>query len=255
VRALPNLAARPFVNRRPLRRVAIAAWILGGLLALFDAGVYWRYASGEGRRQQRTGELEEGLAAERARIDAAVDVLAAIDLEWQSEQVRFVNLKADQQSFSWSRLFDQLAEVLPDGVRLAKLNPGSQRVDARRMALDGVTAARPRHVNLAMGGSARDSEALYEFVDALFAHPAFERPDLENERERDEVEFSLSAVYLPGAAPAADEDAPVEQAPGEQAPIESAPAEPALEPGSVAAGTVEAARDAGDASAASGEGR
>jgi Tfp pilus assembly protein PilN len=228
VRALPNLAARPFVNRRPLHRVAIAAWILGGLLAVFDAGVFWRYASGEGRRQQRTGELEESLAAERARIDAAVDVLAAIDLEWQSEQVRFVNLKADQQSFSWSRLFDQLAEVLPDGVRLARLNPGSRR------------------------GAARDSEALYEFVDALFAHPAFERPDLENEREREEVEFSLSAVYLPGAAPAAGE-----RAPGEEGPVEPAPVEPTQEPGTVAAGSVEAARPGGDPPAASerGEGR
>lgn len=252
MRALPNLAARPFVNRRPLHRVAIAAWILGGLLAVFDAGVFWRYASGEGRRQQRTGELEESLAAERARIDAAVDVLAAIDLEWQSEQVRFVNLKADQQSFSWSRLFDQLAEVLPDGVRLARLNPGSRRVDARRLTLEGDGSALPRRVTLTMGGAARDSEALYEFVDALFAHPAFERPDLENEREREEVEFSLSAVYLPGAAPAAGE-----RAPGEEGPVEPAPVEPTQEPGTVAAGSVEAARPGGDPPAASerGEGR
>jgi hypothetical protein len=120
------------------------------------------------------------------------------------------------------------------------------------LTLEGDGSALPRRVTLTMGGAARDSEALYEFVDALFAHPAFERPDLENEREREEVEFSLSAVYLPGAAPAAGE-----RAPGEEGPVEPAPVEPTQEPGTVAAGSVEAARPGGDPPAASerGEGR
>lgn len=203
MKALPNLAAAPFVNRRPLRRVAVAAWMAGALLALFDAGAYWRFATGKGQRLQRAVELEERLAEEQTRIDAAVDALAAIDLEWQAEQVRFVNLKADEQSFSWSRLFDQLAEVLPDGVRLARLNPRSTRTDARQLLRDGAGAEGPRRVSLTMSGAARSSEALYELVDALFTHPAFERPDLERETEREEVEFSLTALYLPDAAPAA----------------------------------------------------
>lgn len=205
MKALPNLAARPFVNRRPLRRLAIAAWVAGGLLALFDVGLYWNFATGKGQRQQRAVELEERLSAEQARVDEAVDALAAIDLEWQSEQVRFVNFKSDEQSFSWSRLFDQLGEVLPDGVRLSRLNPRPDRGDARRAAREGTGAAPLRQVSLTMSGTARSSEALYEFVDALFAHPAFERPNLERETERDEVEFSLQALYLPDAAAAEEE--------------------------------------------------
>lgn len=199
MRSLPNLAARPFVNRRPLRRVALAAWVTGGLLAAFDASVYWRYAAGEGRREQRVVELEKSIAQEQARIDAAAEALVAIDLDWQAEQVRFVNLKADEQAFSWSRLFDQLGEVLPDGVRLSRLDPGVGRVDAQRLALEGVGEVEPRRVTLTMSGAARSSDALYEFVDALFAHPAFERPNLQRENERDEVEFSLTALYLPEA--------------------------------------------------------
>lgn len=212
MRALPNLAARPFVNRRPLVRVALLAWILGGLLAAFDGVAYWRYLTGEGRRQQQAIELEASRTEQQKRIDEAVDALVAKDLDWQADQVRFVNLKMDEQAFSWSRLFDQLAEVLPDGVRLSRLNPGVGRVDAERLASQGVGEVGSRRVTLTMNGSARDSEALYEFVDALFAHPAFQSPDLARETERGgEVEFSLSAYYLPAAVPAEPTAEPEEE--------------------------------------------
>jgi hypothetical protein len=67
----------------------------------------------------------------------------------------------------------------------------------------------PQRVGLEMNGVARDSDALYGFVDALFAHPAFERPDLQRESHREEVEFTLSAIYLPDVAtPSGEGSAP-----------------------------------------------
>lgn len=232
MKALPNLAARPFVNRRPLVRLALAAWIVGGLLAAFDTVAYWRYTTGEGRRQQRAVELEADLAEQQKRIDQAVDALVSIDLDWQADQVRFVNLKTDEQAFSWSQLFDRLAEVLPDGVRLARLNPGVGRIDAERLAAAGVDTVGSRRVTLAMNGTARSSEALYEFVDALFAHPAFQNPDLQRETERGDVEFSLSALYLPDVASSAEASSETSvAAEGDPEAEEAAPADVAEEEG------------------------
>jgi hypothetical protein len=48
---------------------------------------------------------------------------------------------------------------------------------------------------------ARRQEAILELLDAMFASDAFERPNLAREsREGAETRFTLSVVYLPGAA-------------------------------------------------------
>jgi len=41
-----NLAARPFVNRRPWRRLTAVLWALGTTLLAFNAVLYWGYLTG-----------------------------------------------------------------------------------------------------------------------------------------------------------------------------------------------------------------
>ena len=59
-------------------------------------------------------------------------------------------------------------------------------------------------MRLHLTGIAESDEALLELLDNLFAHPAFDSPQLPNEVRRPEgVSFSLNVLYLPGIAAAA----------------------------------------------------
>ena len=105
---------------------------------------------------------------------------------------------------------------LGPAVRPARRHPPQRRPAAqpdpaaphreRRPAAAGGDRRRPGgaadRVRLEILGAARRDDAILELLDALFADPAFEDPNLANEsKQQGEVRFSLSATYLPAAAP------------------------------------------------------
>ncbi len=193
---LPNLARRPFVNRRPVQRTALLLWLVGGVLAAGNGLLYWGHISGAGRRHHELEEIASQMAAERQQLEAHRAALGAVDLAWQNDQVRLLNGKIAERTFSWSTLFDRLAEVLPRQVRLVRLQPRVAEGDATGR---GGPSVYGESVELAMSGAAQSGEALYAFVDALFTHAAFGRPQLAGERHDEEVEFGLTVNYVPGS--------------------------------------------------------
>lgn len=58
-------------------------------------------------------------------------------------------------------------------------------------------------VELRLRGEAEDGDALLEFVDSLFEHAAFDRPDLnrEGQSKGGMTSFDLSVRYLPEPRP------------------------------------------------------
>jgi Tfp pilus assembly protein PilN len=197
VSALPNLASRPFINRRPVQRLALLLWLAGGASLVANALLYWRYVTGAGRRHEELTQIAADAERERAALTEQQEALSGIDLEWQSEQVRFLDYKIAERTFSWSELFDQLADVLPRGVRLSRLQPSVAQAETSRRRLQ---ATYGESVGLAMNGAAESGEDVYAFVDALFGHQAFAQPSLSRETRGDEeVEFNLTVTYLPGA--------------------------------------------------------
>jgi Tfp pilus assembly protein PilN len=212
-----NLARRPFVNDRPLRRVTALLWIVGGGLLAADAFLFWGYVRGRSDQRGELGRLDEAIAGERRQLADLDRRLAAVDLEAQNLRAAFVNRQIAERSFAWSVLFDRLADLLPIDVRLVSLVPHHVGDKERARARPG--AERPERVELAIEGVARRDEALLELLDALFADPAFTDPNLAREaRDNAELRFALSVVYLPavaeaavpadGAGPPADEAAP-----------------------------------------------
>jgi Tfp pilus assembly protein PilN len=198
-----DLAARPFVNRRPVVRLALLLWLAGGALLAGNLWLYWDFLAGRGDVHARRLEVEEAIAIEERRISGLTGELAGYDLEAQNEQVAYLNQRIDQRRFSWSRLFDELAELLPRDVRIQSLTPGSSdsggsRAAARRSA-DAVDDGR---VLLRIEAEARSDEAIFELVDALFADRDFERPNLIQQAaaEGGLVRFSLDTIYRPPAA-------------------------------------------------------
>lgn len=228
-----NLARRPFVNTRPAVRVALLLWALGLLLLLGNVTLFWSYLAGSDEIRAELDRTEKQIEAERQTAGRLQQRLDAIDLEELNEQVVYLNAKIADRTFSWSRLFDQIAEVLPNDVRLVRLAPsGAVSDDERR----GSRARRDEEddgtVRLAIAGVAKTDEALTRFLNNLFAHPAF--PDLNLSQEsRDEatgeVQFQVTASYLRHAVAEPGEVVVVEEAPA-AAPA-GPPAPPATAPG------------------------
>ncbi|MCB1037471.1 MAG: hypothetical protein KDD47_26810 [Acidobacteria bacterium] len=190
-----NLARRPFVNARPVRRLAVLLWLLAvGLLAV-NGRLYWQYFSHTDDNQQELEALEQQIRQNEARITAHKSALAKADLSHQNAQVDFLNRKIAERAFPWSRLFDHMEEVLPNDVRLQSLSPNPE--DGQRRGEEEVLPG--GRVRMRITAIARTVEAELEFVDRLFAHPSFERPRLlgDSTVEGGNLRFNLQVTYLP----------------------------------------------------------
>lgn len=204
-----NLARRPFVNTRPVTRVSVLLWALGLLLLLGNISLFWNYLSGSADRRAELESLEQDIQRQNQTISQLQERLASLDLEQQNRQVRFLNRKIAERTFSWSLLFDRLAEVLPDDVRLVRLapkavrKPGSREEDEEEPGDD--------RVQLIIQAVSRSDEGPFELVRRLFAHASFEDPDIPREtlsENGDTVDFDVQVTYIPGEqAPAAGDTA------------------------------------------------
>jgi Tfp pilus assembly protein PilN len=222
-----NLARRPFINTRPVTRVTLILWILGLLLLLGNVSLFWNYRSGSAEKLAELDHLRQEVQRQQQSVQQLEQRLASLNLEQQNKQVRYLNRKIAERTFSWSLLFDRLAEVLPDGVRLTSLSPraeGPKRA-GRREQED--LAPDDGRVQLSIEGLAKSDEDLFSFVDRLFAHEAFDEPDFSRESRadvNDPLEFDVQVTYLPGGksgTPVIEEAAPVPEI------VETPPAAPA----------------------------
>lgn len=222
-----NLARRPFVNSRPVTRVALLLWAAGLLLLLGNVSLFWSYFAGSEELRAELAEVREQADAERKTIGRLDSEINGLDLHGQNEQVIFLNGKIAERTFSWSLLFDRLAAVMPDDVRLDRLLPrtGDERGGAGTggAARSGGASRRGvpgERVVLGLSGQSRNDEALYRFVDNLFTHPAFDEPDLTREDRSDDglISFEIQVIYLPGAVETAA-----------AAPVPSPPPAPVIE--------------------------
>jgi Tfp pilus assembly protein PilN len=136
----------------------------------------------------------------REKRDGAVlqGNLGKLGLDQQNREVTFLNRKIAERTFSWSLLFDRMAEVLPNDVRLLRLKPAN--VVQRDVGLGPRPSDRelnPPPVTMTMHCEAKDDEAVLRFVDNLFAHPAFSNPNLESEERQDTgwLRFDITVQY------------------------------------------------------------
>jgi Tfp pilus assembly protein PilN len=228
---LANLADSPFVNRRPVQRFVVVAWVVGALLTGVNVLLWVQY------RHQSTalrGRLSETRAAIERTSQRIVDMdaqLKGLRLPAQNAQVKFLNDRIAERTFPWSLLFERIATTLPDGVRLMSLSPvfdderdGSPG-SAKRKGKEAEAQPTPEDevISLKIHGAAKTDDSLYQLIDAFFASPAFAHPRLFNEKSSSaEVEFTVDVDYKPrftddashrpAAAREADADA---ESPGE----------------------------------------
>jgi len=198
----PNLARDPFVNQRPLVRASAALALVAVVLTLWNAVSYLRAGSGAEAMATEIARLEQESLAARARLATLERDLARIDLAAYNRRAGFVNDRIRERTFSWNLLFTRLAEAMPRGVRLSSVSPRfGEKVPGGDEPGDEASAARRGGavVELHLRGEAEDGEALLEFVDSLFEHSAFDRPDLNREGQSPGgmTSFDLNVRYLP----------------------------------------------------------
>ena len=197
-----NLAQRPFVNTRPVERVAAILWVLGVALLVWNLKLFMGYLGSSQSTRGKLATLERDIAGEQRTNAGLQGQVGNLGLDQENREVTFLNRKIEERTFSWSLLFDRIAEVLPDQVRLLRLTPSN--VVQREIGLGARPSARelnPPPVVLTLHCEAKDDEALLRFVDNLFAHPAFSEPNLENEEREDSglLRFDLTVQYQPNA--------------------------------------------------------
>jgi Tfp pilus assembly protein PilN len=204
---IPNLARKPFLNTRPVVRVAILLGVLGLALAGANLYAYWSFSQGQDVKRDLLEETRVAIQDEQERLQSLDERRQHVDLESQNEQVVFLNRKIRQRTFGWSLLFDTLTEILPRDVRIGRLSLESiGEDDAGRRSRRGGSGSelRPGEIQLGIEGEARNYDAFLDFLDALFQSSAFREanPAGDSKIQTGMFRFRLSVLYLPGEAAA-----------------------------------------------------
>ncbi len=196
-----NLASRPFGNRRPVVRISLLLWLFGLALLLSNVFVFRSYLSDSADKRAKIAHGEDELLRRQKDVQDLQNRLNGYDLKRLNDQIDFLNTQIDARTFSWSLLIDRMADTLPNDVRLGRLTPmtgGKVKETQRDRRQQG-------EVELQISGQTRRDEALLQFVNNLFAHPAFRDPNLLQEAQADTggplVKFEATVTYLPGGPP------------------------------------------------------
>lgn len=203
-RSYVNLARDPFVNSRPVVRLSIALWVVAAALLAGNVWLYWDFLAGRETTYARLDEVEREIAATRQRTAALDARLSSFDLGEQNRQVEFLNDRIERRLFSWSELFDELAEILPNDVYVTRLSPASAEGEGRgragsRSSRSGGGGLGEGRVLLRIDAVARNDASILATVDALFEDPAFDQPNLLQQTREDGglIRFDLETIYEP----------------------------------------------------------
>lgn len=134
-----NLASEPFENTRRVWVGAIAAAVLltASLGLLIALSMMERGQADEMRSTlARLRSRDQALAAEQARLEG---VLRKPENAVVLERSLFLNSLLYAKGISWTRLFDDLEQVLPHNVRLVSIRP--QVTSQNQVLLDMVVGA------------------------------------------------------------------------------------------------------------------
>ena len=182
-----NLSTRPF----PAYRLINIA--LGAVLAVLLVGSVWQ-AVGFARysrlaRSIRSGEQDmrveaTSLGTRVAELEARLDRPEAAA---KLNEITFLNRAIARKSFSWTRLFANLEDMVPENVHLTNLTPG--------LGDNG-------GVTLQIGVRGRSIEDMKEFIARLEKSPVFGKVIVSAEEKRDpaiatDVDITLTTIYFP----------------------------------------------------------
>jgi type IV pilus assembly protein PilN len=205
VRLNINLATKPYQD---VPRVLLQWGGLVLLLAVCTVALAWTAASAW-RESHTVNAKINGLESEIAALDKqrnqAIEILKLPQNSSVVDDSKFLNGLIARKSFSWTRVFMQLEEIMPPRLHVVSILPELQ------------PKTNTVEVHLTVAGTSRESAV--ELVKRLERSPSFRDARITEEAEThekdnaDTVKFQLNAVYVPQVVhPAAADKARVNTA-------------------------------------------
>lgn len=202
-----NLASRPFRNN-------VLLWLGYGTAVLGLAAFTWYSATTYVEHRDKLDALRNQLDTSesrtqtlRQRAETADNRIDAYDIETLQVQAAKANEIIEWKAFSWTELFNRLAEIQPYDVKMTEVRPvfrGRGMDDRDAAAFEDDRLAIPVEVE----GLAKDIAPWLEFQDALFKDPQFGRVEPRRwSRTQDtrEIAFTVGFLYYPDSASRAEE--------------------------------------------------
>ena len=118
-----NLSTRPFYNERAVQVMLGLVIVLIAALTGFNIVEVVRLSASQRTLGAHAVESEREAARLRTEAAAVRAQINAKELETVANAAREANSIIDQRAFSWSGLFDQLEQTLPDDVRITGVAP------------------------------------------------------------------------------------------------------------------------------------
>ena len=191
-----NLATKPYLD---LRRILVQWGGLVLLLALCTAGLAWKAVSNWREASEvnaRIAVLKTEIAALDRQHEQALALLRLPQNVPVLNTSKFLNGLIARKSFSWTRVFMQLEQIMPPRLHVVSISPELQ------------TATSTVEVHLTVAGTSRD--AAVELMKRLEQSSSFrearivEESSIQGHDSPDTVQFHVTAVYVPRAATTAD---------------------------------------------------
>jgi type IV pilus assembly protein PilN len=191
-----NLASRPYQDlSRFLRRWMLAVGVFAVASIAFGLFAWHQYSAGRDINR-RISAQEEQIHQFDEQKAAATKLLNEPSNKDVADTARFLNLLIAKKSFSWTRVFMQLEEILPAQLHVVSLSPE-------------LTSNNQLQLTMRVAGNSR--EQAVELVRRIEKSPSFRSPALRSEtmlppdqaRGTDAVLFEISALYVPTLPPAA----------------------------------------------------
>jgi len=184
-----NLASQPYQDvRRFIKRWGTLALAF----AVVSCGLAW-YAVHSWQKSRNINreisQVESQIQVLETDRKQAEELLAKPENKEVSEDSHFLNQLIARKSFSWTRVFMELEQIMPPGLHVVSILP--QLTPDNQLGL-----------RLTVAGTSRD-RAL-DLVKELEKSPVFVQPELRSElmltpqaQSTDTVQFEISAVYVP----------------------------------------------------------
>ena len=183
-----NLATKPYLD---VRRVLMQWGSLVLLLAVCTAGLAWKAVANWREASEVNAKINQ-LRSEIAELDREHQQALLLLQQPQNVPVlntlKFLNGLIARKSFSWTRVFMQLEQIMPPRLHVVSISPELQ-------------ATNTVEVHLTVAGTSRD--AAVELVKRLEQSPSFrdarivEESSIQGTGSPDTVQFHVVAVYVP----------------------------------------------------------
>ncbi|HEX4003945.1 MAG TPA: hypothetical protein VHX36_14940 [Candidatus Acidoferrales bacterium] len=165
-----NLTTAPQPNKRPFLAGAAAAGTVGALALLLLSHAAYRSWQSSRDLHSQISSLQDTIRHDRERQQQLQAYFKSPEAKQILDRSAFLNSLIDERSFPWTKIFMDLEQTLPPGVRVVSISP--RLVDGRA------------EVTLEIG--ALSDESKIQFLEAVEKSSTFSGMVVKGERHSDQ---------------------------------------------------------------------